>query len=54
MLQINFSMLYCEKLNDKNLLILASSKRPLCLSLTDRKRNFTCCRLLENVISNVN
>ena len=50
---MNFSMLYREKY-DKNLLVLATSERPLCLNLMDRKFcNFTCCRLLENVISNV-
>ena len=53
--RINFSMLYCEQLFDKSLLVLVSSERPLCSSLMDRKFcNFTCCRFLENIISNVN
>ena len=48
-------MLHCEKLY-KNLLVLASScEKSLCLSLTDRKlRSFTCRRLLENIIANLN
>ena len=42
-------MLYSEKLYDKYLLVLASSGRPICLNLTERKFfSFKCCRLLEN------
>ena len=53
--RIKSSMLYREKLYE-NLLVLASfCEKPLPLCLTDRKFcNFTCFRLPENVISNVN
>ena len=52
---INFSKLYREKLNSKNLLILVSPEGPLWMSLIGRKFcNFAYCRSLENVISNKN
>ena len=53
--RIKSSMFYREKLYEHLLVLASSCERPLCLSLTDRRFcSFTCCRLLENVISNVN
>ena len=52
--RINFSELYCEKLFEKNLLVLLSPEGPQWLGLRDRIFwNCACCRILKNAISNV-
>ena len=54
-IRVQINLLHHEKLYDRNLLILASSEGTLWLSLMGWKFcNFACCRLLENVILNVN
>ena len=52
---ISFSMLYCEKLYDKNFARFSViSKATMILPDGQKILCFISCRLLENVISNVN